>query len=155
MINSAKYDTTVEEYIEIIWKLLKENPVTRVKDIASIRGVTLPTASSAVDKLKELDLVEHESYGYVTLTADGEDLAQHLDETHHAIKELLVKILNIPENIAEADACKLEHHISGHTLKAFKNFILFINNCRISKTDLLEIMHRCGYFSGDADACRE
>jgi len=123
MVDSVKYDTVVEEYIEIIWKLLRNNPVTRIKDIASIRGVTLPTASSAVDKLKELGLVEHESYGYVALSSEGERLARYLEETHRAIKELLVKILNIPEDIAEDDACKLEHHISEQTITSMKNFI--------------------------------
>ena len=124
MISSAKYETVVEEYIEIIWKLLRNNPVTRIKDIALIRGVTLPTASSAVDKLKELGLVEHESYGYVALTGEGERLARYLEETHHAIKELLMKILNIQEEIAEDDACKLEHHISEQTITSMKNTLI-------------------------------
>jgi len=155
MSDSVKYETVAEEYIEIIWKLLRNNPVTRVKDIASARGVTLPTASTAVDKLKELGLVEHESYGYVTLTGEGERLATHLEETHNAIKELLEKILNVPENIAEDDACTLEHHISGYTINAMKNFIQFLNNCKYLKTDWLEILQNCGYFSQKADACRE
>ena len=150
-----KYDTITEEYIEIIGEVLSENPVARVKDIARARGVTLPTASSAVERLKELQLVEHEHYSYVTLTPTGEKLAAELEAIHSAIKEMLVRVLSIPEDVADEDACKLEHHISPQTQNAMANLFFFLENCPKGGDAWLETLHNCCLFNDDEACCRD
>ncbi len=149
-----RYDTVVEEYIEIISGLLTDNHEARVKDIAKSRGVTLPTASSAVERLKEMGLVNHKHYGTVTLTRSGEELASELDEYHAAIKKLLVNVLGVSEEIAEEDACKLEHQISAETVQSLLRLLKFLEKCPRGGTDWLKILHDCSLFTdGDEQGC--
>lgn len=152
--NSMRYDTVVEEYIEIISELLTRKDSARVKDIADSRGVTLPTASSAVERLREIGLVDHEHYGSVTLTRQGEELAAELSEYHSAIKEMLTLVLGVSEKTAEEDACKLEHYISGETVQALLKLLMFLKVCPKGGGEWLKTLHSCSLFcQGSADGC--
>ncbi|MBL7191399.1 metal-dependent transcriptional regulator [bacterium] len=149
-------DATVEEYIEIIDELLSEAPVVRVKDIAKARGVSLPTASSAVEKLRVQGLVEHESYGYVTLTKEGADLAGMLSGRHNTIRILLNEIIGLNLVMADREACALEHHISPETVQAIQIFIEFIKTCPKIDCELIELFQRCGLRNDeDENHCSE
>ena len=148
-----RYDRIVEEYIEIIGEQLNESPVARVKDIAQARGVTLPTVSSAVEKLRELGLVKHQHYGYVTLTLKGRKLADELHSTHNAIKEMFIKVLGLSEEIADDDACKLEHFISPQAKLLLVKFIMFLKHCPFGGDSWINMFHNCCIYTEDSGSC--
>jgi DtxR family Mn-dependent transcriptional regulator len=120
------FDTTTQEYVEIIHNIQKNHKVARVKDIASTRGVTRSSVSTILNLLKEKALIEHESYGLVELTEKGEALARALERRHMAIKKFFIEILGIPTDIADNDACKMEHHISSETMDSLTRFLAFV-----------------------------
>ena len=122
-------DPTVQEYVEIIHDIQKRQKVARVKDIAQKRGVSRSSVSTVLNMLKKRKLVVHEQYGLVELTRRGEELGEYLDQRHQIIYDFL-------ENIAEADACKLEHHISTETVEYLKHFLDFLKKTK--KHELLE-----------------
>ena len=68
---------TQEDYVETIFRLAEENRVARVKDIAAHLGVHKSTVTGALRSLSEMGLVNYEPYGYITLTAVGEQRARH------------------------------------------------------------------------------
>ena len=117
------YNTTVQEYIEIIRDLVREHRVARIKDIADIRGVTRSSVSTAMNMLKELSLVDHEHYGYVNLTEEGAALGEILSSRHAIIQKFLHRFLRLDPNLADKEACKLEHAISTETLNALMRFV--------------------------------
>ena len=129
-------DPTVQEYVEIIHDIQKKQKVARVKDIAQKRGVSRSSVSTVLNMLKKRKLVVHEQYGLVELTRRGEELGEYLDQRHQIIYDFLIKVLHMPENIAEADACKLEHHISTETVEYLKHFLDFLKKTK--KHELLE-----------------
>jgi len=118
-------DKTTQEYIEIIHNLQKKNKVARVKDIAKQRGVSRSSVSIVLNLLKKRNLVVHEQYGLVELTAEGKRLGKILARRHETIFSFLTQILGVPAQIAEQDACKLEHHISPETMDHLINFLAF------------------------------
>ncbi len=150
-----RYNRTIEEYVEIIWDLLRDSPVARVKDIASARGVTRPTVTSVLEKLKHNDLVEHENYGFVTLTPKGRKLAVKLNSIHQTFKKLFVKVLGVDETIAENDACKLEHYISPDTQFALLKFLNFLEHCPLGAEKMLKLYHNCFLYTNELDKCSE
>jgi len=152
---AMRYDKVVEEYIEIIHKLLKDSPVARVKDIAAQRKVKLPTVTSAIEKLQDLQLVEHRRYGFVTLTPAGLHLAEELDLIHSTGKKLFTEVLGLDETISEKDACNLEHYISSATKEALVNFLLFLEKCPKGSENMLMLYKNCRLFSGEQAVCRE
>lgn len=146
---------TIEEYIEIIHKLQQDSPVARVKDIAAARKVKLPTVTSAIDKLKIMGLVEHDHYGFVALTDTGKKLAEELEITHATMKKLFTEVLGIDEDIAEKDACKMEHYISPETKEALVNFLQFLEKCPKGSEKMLKLYKNCYLYSHEQEMCQE
>jgi len=150
-----RYEKTVEEYVELIDQLLDDHPVARVKDIAAARGVTLPTVSSALDKLRDLGLAKHEHYGFVTLTEQGKALAAELESIHQTFKKLFVEVLGVEEETAEKDACNLEHYISPGTQEALLRFLIYLEHCPRGTEKMLKLYHDCFLFTNQWKKCDE
>ncbi len=104
---SLPYDTTTQEYIEVIYALEKENRVARVTDIAERRGVTKASVSLVLNQLQKKELVERKQYGHITLTRSGKRLGSTLTQRHKAIKKFLQIVVGVSEGTADDDACKL------------------------------------------------
>ena len=124
---NADFDTTTQEYVEIIYELQKNNKVARVKEIAERRGVSRSSVSIALNLLKKKKLIEHENYGLVELTDTGMQLGKELEQRHQIIRDFFVNILNIEPEIAENDACKLEHYIHQDIFNSLVDFVAFMN----------------------------
>lgn len=124
----SDFDTTTQEYVEIIYEIQKKKKVARVKEIAKKRGVTRSSVSIALNLLKKKKLINHETYGLVELTDEGQQLGEELEERHKILKDFFIDILSINPETAEQDACILEHHISTMVLNSFVGFIAFIKN---------------------------
>jgi DtxR family manganese transport transcriptional regulator len=94
----------------------------RITDIAARMGVTHPTATKAVARLKREGLVISRPYRGVFLTEAGSDLADRVRARHRTVVDLLLAI-GVPEDAAERDAEGMEHHVSEATLMAFETFL--------------------------------
>jgi DtxR family Mn-dependent transcriptional regulator len=117
------YSTFEQEYVELIYALQKKKPVARIKDIARLRDVASPTVTVAVDRLRNSGLVQHEKSGYVTLTEEGLYLARRLERRHQLLREFFHKILGVEENIAETDACNIEHILHKSSIDNLEQFL--------------------------------
>jgi len=127
----GNYNITVQEYIEIISDLIAENRVARVKDIAKHRGVTRSSVSTALNMLSDLGLVEHEHYGYVMLTQKGQNLGDALAKRHKIILRFLRDCLQLEPELADSEACRLEHTMSREALNALVRFVADAENCPV------------------------
>ncbi len=123
---STNFDPTTQEYVEIIYEIQKKQAVARVKDIAARRGVTKSSVSTALTQLKQKQLIDHESYGLVVLTEKGQKLAISLEAKHRLIRDFFVDILHVDPEIAEENACTIEHHIDKNVLNSLAHFMEFI-----------------------------
>ena len=121
--------SSMEDYLETIAVLKKDQGVARVKDISLMMQVKKPSVTSALNCLSLNGLVIHERYGYVDLTPEGERLAQNVQKRHDMLIKFLVEILGINKSIAEKDACQMEHAISPQTNERLGEFIEFVEAC--------------------------
>jgi DtxR family Mn-dependent transcriptional regulator len=121
--------TVMEDYLEAIFDLDKEKKVVRVKDIAKRMDVKMPTVSSMLKTLNSKGLVNYEKYEYVELTEDGVTVGQEMRRRHKILLEFLTKILNIHFDVADEEACKMEHTLSTETLDSLTDFMAFIQAC--------------------------
>ena len=119
------YSTFEQEYVELIYALQKKRPVARIKDIARLRDVASPTVTVAVDRLRKAGLVQHEKSGYVTLTEEGMYLAKRLERRHTLLREFFHNILGVEEDIAETDACNIEHILHKSSIDNLEQFLEF------------------------------
>ncbi|MEI6499828.1 MAG: metal-dependent transcriptional regulator [Armatimonadota bacterium] len=117
---NASLSANMQDYLEAILELETARQVARVRDIAARLKVHVSSVSNALRVLKTRELVEHESYGYVTLTPLGRNLAQQVQQRHEAIVDFLERILGMPGEQAEAEACRLEHSLGQDGLQRLK-----------------------------------
>lgn len=110
-----------ENYLETIYSLVETRNVARVKEIAAALGVKVPSVANAVSDLKKMGYVEQEPYGYVSLTDSGREIAKSIMDRHILLRRFLV-LLGVSEEIADADACVMEHILSPETLAAIEKY---------------------------------
>ncbi|MCD6594678.1 metal-dependent transcriptional regulator [bacterium] len=123
-----KISSKLEDYLEAIYLLQQENIVARVKGVAEMLDVRPPTAISAIQRLSELELLEHQHYGYIKLTRKGLKIAKSVYRRHETLLIFLVDILGLDIEVSLPQACGMEHSISAKTRKRFElltNFIKF------------------------------
>ena len=129
---------SLEDYLESIFVIKQKKQIVRVKDLAKHLKVKAPSVVEVLKKLEKKNLVVHEHYGYIELTQEGINKAKALYERHLILKKFLHKILGIDEEIAETDACRIEHYLSKETLERIIKFINFIETCPHGKPDWLD-----------------
>ena len=124
-----KQTASMEDYLETMAMLKEESNSVTVTAISRMMGVKKPSVDWALTKLSEAGLVLHEKYGDVELTAEGAKIAQDVYHRHKILRRFLVDILNVTPEIAEQDACRMEHVLSGASLSRLEKFIEFVLNC--------------------------
>lgn len=119
---AAQSMAILEDYAEMIGDLMEEMGEARITDIARRMGVTHPTATKAVARLKREGLAISRPYRGVFLTDEGLALADRVRARHRTVVAVLVA-LGVPAETAELDAEGMEHHVSAITLAAFEAFL--------------------------------
>lgn len=112
-----------EEYLKTIYFLLKENKKARVTDIATTLGYSKASVNKAIKLLKEMNMINYESYGDVQLTKEGEKQAKNIVNKHNILKAFLIEVLNVNQETAEEEAKSMKHAISEDTAEKFANYI--------------------------------
>lgn len=109
--------------MEAILELSEENEKVRITDLAAKLRVAKASATQAVSSLANLRLVKQERYGPVELTPRGKELASRVLKKHRTIRRFLIEVLDIPPEVAEKDACSMEHGVSQQTMEKLAEFL--------------------------------
>lgn len=108
-----------ENYLEAILVLKNKNGSVRSIDIAGFLNFTKPSVSRAMTILKQAGHIIMDKDGQIQLTASGLAIAESIYEKHRFLTEFLIAI-GVEEEIAAADACRIEHVISEQTFNKLK-----------------------------------
>jgi DtxR family transcriptional regulator, Mn-dependent transcriptional regulator len=112
-----------EMYLETIYILESAHGHAHIADIAARLGVKKSSVTKAVEQLKEEDLVCHDSYGPVTLTAKGRSISKQIYRKHNLITRYLMKSLHLDPEEAAENACMMEHIVTEGMLKAIEKYL--------------------------------
>ncbi len=134
---------SLEDYLEIIFRLLQSGKVARVRDIAREKDVKTSSVVSALQRLAKEGLVDYQVREYVDLTEAGSNLAFNLNQRHEFLKRFLVDLLQVDEETAEHDACSMEHSMSLTTLDKVAAFAEYISYCPSVDQDLIPSFRDC------------
>ena len=104
-----------EDYLEAILFIEEEKGIVKSVDIATYLGVSKPSVNKALTILQEMGYVSKPNYSQVTITQEGRKKAKAVAQKHSALTRLLTDVLGVSEEVAEKDACKIEHDISEET----------------------------------------
>ncbi|HIV14841.1 MAG TPA: metal-dependent transcriptional regulator [Candidatus Avisuccinivibrio pullicola] len=114
-----------ENYLETILVMKERNEagLVRAVDVANELGFSKPSVSRALNQLKEKNLIRILDSGAILFTPEGQELAESIFERHQLLTVLLQHIADVPSNIAEHDACRIEHVISDETMAGIKVYL--------------------------------
>ena len=116
-----------EEYLEVIYELISEKGQARVSDIAKKLEISPASVTEMVQKLKKSGFVTQERYSPINLTEKGSKIAEIIRRRHNTLKAFL-QLLGINEDVAENDACEIEHNVNQETVKRLTSLIEFIQH---------------------------
>ncbi len=107
---------SLEDYLETIYLLQQRDGSVRITDIAKSLNFSKPSVSKAVNILKENGLLLQEKYGKINLTDKGIAFAEEIYFRHKSLLKFLIDDVGIDPQIAESEACKIEHDISKDSI---------------------------------------
>src|SRR5579884_2367800 len=113
MAMTETMSATVQDYVKAIYALQTRGAgAVSTTELAERLGVTAGSVSGMVRKLTDLDLVEHEPYRGVRLTAQGRRVALEVLRHHRLIELFLASELGMPWDRVHDEAEVLEHVLS-------------------------------------------
>lgn len=112
-----------EMYLETILILSKRKGQIRSIDIARELDYSKPSVSRAVGILKDDGFISVDTNGYIDLTEKGKEKAKGIYEKHKVLTTFLTEIIKVSPEIAEEDACRIEHVISEDTFQGIKRYL--------------------------------
>lgn len=107
---------SLEDYLEIIYVLSENKGEVRLTDIATSLNCSKPSVSKALALLKTKNFINQERYSSITLTDKGYKTAKEIYFRHKTLVDFFKNTLGVDEEIAQEDACKIEHVISHESL---------------------------------------
>lgn len=118
-----------ENYLETILLLSKKNGAVRSIDIARELEFSKPSVSRAMGLLKESGHINIAENSEITLTDLGLEVANQIYERHKSITEFLMITTKVPLEIAEKDACRIEHIMSDEVFQGIKSYLEEYSKC--------------------------
>lgn len=109
-----------ENYLETILILTQRNGSVRSIDVANEMNFTKPSVSRAMSILKREEYIHMEADGRLVLTEKGMQKATSVLERHLILTRYINEVLGVSQEIAEKDACRIEHIISPETFEGIK-----------------------------------
>ena len=116
MSDCIKISTSSENYLEAIFHLSQGGNPVRSVDVAERIGVSKASVNKAISVLRQAGMVEQELYGTIILTPLGSSRAKEVVRRHMLLKRFLTEVLGVCAEVADEDACRMEHVISEETI---------------------------------------
>jgi Mn-dependent DtxR family transcriptional regulator len=130
----------MEDYLEVIYELLKEKGYVKSKDISRILNVKASTVTIMLKTLAEKKLINYEKYGGITLTEEGVKKAEEISRKHKIIIDFLL-LLGIDEKQANLEAEGIEHIISDETLRKIEKLYNLIKEDEVIERKIKEKLY--------------
>jgi len=133
LYDSTGLSSNMEDYIETISRLSIENRVVRVKDIAKKLDIKMPSVTAALNRLREMGLIEYEKYNFIELTEKGKKISGQVYNKHRQLSDFFHNVLQLDLPAAEQEACKVEHALMPETCVQLHKFMQFIKSAETEK----------------------
>ena len=110
-------------HLMAIYELLKKNGYVRGVDVAKYLDISRSSVSITMKKLITRGYVIEDENKFYKFTSQGEDLINSVLSKRHIIKMFFEEVLGLSEELAEEEACKIEHLLEEETGQKFMSFM--------------------------------
>lgn len=102
-------------YLMAIDSLRADLGYARVTDVADRLEISRGGASTSINHLKKRGWVKEDPNRFLLLTQEGEAMANIVEHNFRILKKFFEEVLDVPQDVASGDACKMEHLMSLDT----------------------------------------
>ena len=117
-----KIHESEEMYLETILVLKGERPAVRSIDIADRLGYAKSSVSRGISLLQDRGYIKVGDDGFIDFTEAGAAKAAGIYDRHNTLTELFVG-LGADKDLAESNACRIEHVIDDEIFELIKKRI--------------------------------
>ena len=114
---------SAQNYLETILLIEKDAGTVRSIDVANALGVTKPSVSRAMGKLKAVGLIEMDESSKIVLTKKGKREANLILEKHETVTQFLMMTTDVSEEIAREDAARISYVMGEEVYSGVVSFI--------------------------------
>lgn len=132
LANQTHVSASLEDYLEAIYHTAHAKGAARAKDIVQAMGVNNSSVTQALRLLAEKKLVNYAPYEVITLTPAGERIALDVVRRHETLRDFLTKVLGLPAEEADSEACRMEHATSRTILDRLVKFVEYFEKCPLN-----------------------
>ena len=112
-----------EMYLETILLLHRAKANVRAVDVCDELGYVKSSVSRGVNLLKKKGYIAIDAAtGDIEFTQTGREKAEEIYERHQTLTKALMKLGANPD-LAEENACRIEHVVSDEMMSVFRNYI--------------------------------
>lgn len=105
----------IEDYLEELFLLESTGRSVTVTDLAERLKITKGTVTATIQKLAELELVNHERYGTLHLTDAGRRKGMTVFRRHEGFRAFFHELLGLDRDHSSEMACSMEHYVDSVT----------------------------------------
>jgi DtxR family Mn-dependent transcriptional regulator len=128
-MHTPELSASLEDYLETIYFLSREQGKARPKEIAQRMKVRAASVTGALKALADRGLINYAPYASATLTEAGSDIARGIARKHEALLHFFTQVLGVEATEAEEFACSMEHTIPDRILQRFVSFAEYTEKC--------------------------
>lgn len=114
-----------EDYLEAIYIVSRDKGYARTKDVAVELNVSPSSVVEMFRKLDKMGLVRYRKYEGVVPGPEGLRIGKMIKSRHDTLKAFFIKI-GVPEDIADEDACMMEHELNPRSIEQIQLLLNFI-----------------------------
>lgn len=110
-----------EMYLSTIYMLQKKNGTVCLTDVAVERGYSKASVHNAMNRLVDFGYIKFYQ-GKITLTKSSIEKVKNIEQKHKTIASAL-KLIGATDDIAEENACRMEHVITDEAAVLLKLYV--------------------------------
>jgi len=118
---------SMEDYIELIFNLIKTKGYARVTDLAEALEVHPSSVTKMIQKLDEKEYLNYEKYRGFVLTDKGNKVGERLVFRHELLEDFL-GIIGVEEERIYDDVEGIEHHLSWNAIDRIADLVQYFKN---------------------------
>lgn len=120
---------TTEAYLEVIYMMAAEGKVIKGARLAESIGVSRPTVTATLRRMKRDGLIKQDAKKQVALTKKGYHIADTLQRRHRIIERWLTDTLGFDWAKSDAESHRLEHVFSDEVVDRLNELLGFPETC--------------------------
>ena len=117
---------SMAHYLMAIKSLRATQGYARATDVAEMLEVSRGATSMALAQLRKRGWISEDRHRFLLLTTEGKRMARLVEQNFAILSQFFEEVLGVEQDVAFADACKMEHLMSMETGRRLMGLMRFL-----------------------------